>query len=59
MRSPAQIANDEKDRFIVRFHEEGKRKVLKDRARQSGRSLNSEICYLIKRGYEVEYGKAF
>lgn len=59
MRRPAQIANDEKDRFIVRFHEEGKRNILKDAARQSGRSLNSELLYLIKRGFEVEYRKSF
>jgi hypothetical protein len=44
------IPNDEKDRFILRFHDEGQRAAIKARAAANKRSMNSEILVLIEQG---------
>lgn len=51
-------ANDEKDRFILRFHTPDQRKALKIRAINNGRSTNAELLYLIERGIESVDGPA-
>ena len=48
-KSPSQSA----DRFILRFHSDGQRQALKDRAAQNKRSLNAELLYLIEKGVEA------
>lgn len=49
-----QINGDEKhnakDRFILRFHDEGQRAELKARAALNKRSLNAELLVLIEVG---------
>lgn len=50
--------NDEKDRFILRFHTADQRKQLKIRAINNSRSMNAELLYLIQRGIETVDGKA-
>lgn len=45
-KSPSHAA----DRFILRFHNDGQRESLKQRANQNKRSLNAEILYLIECG---------
>jgi plasmid stability protein len=44
------VANDDKDRFILRFHDEGQRAAMKARAAANKRSMNSEILVLIEQG---------
>lgn len=39
-----------KDRFILRFHDEGQRAELKARAASNKRSMNAEILVLIEVG---------
>lgn len=48
-KSPSHAA----DRFILRFHEDGLRDALKQRAAQNKRSLNAEILYLIEKGVQA------
>lgn len=43
-------ANDAKDRFILRFHDEGQRAAMKARAVANKRSMNAEILVLIEEG---------
>lgn len=56
-KSQARIANDAKDRFVLRFHDEGQRAKLKARAALNRRTLNAEILFLIERGEEAVDGK--
>lgn len=44
------------DRFIVRFHSDGQRQALKQRAAENKRSLNAEILFLIEKGIEAVSG---
>lgn len=39
-----------KDRFILRFHDEGQRAAIKARAATNNRSMNAEVLVLIERG---------
>jgi plasmid stability protein len=48
-KSPSQLA----DRFILRFHNDGQRRALKERAARNMRSLNAELLYLIEKGVEA------
>lgn len=42
------------DKYILRFKDEGMRKRLKVRAAMNERTLNAEITYLLKKGLEAE-----
>ena len=44
------LSNDAKDRFILRFHDEGQRSEIKARAASNKRSMNAEILLLIEQG---------
>jgi plasmid stability protein len=52
-KSPSQAA----DRFMLRFHDDGQRTALKQRAAQNKRSLNAEILYLIEKGVQATDAK--
>ncbi len=49
----AQPKNDAKDKFVLRFHDEGERAELKVRAAKSRRTMNAEILFLIEVGIEA------
>lgn len=55
-RSAAQAKNNAKDRFILRFHDDGQRSKHKARAASGKRTLNAELLFLIEKGEEVVYG---
>lgn len=52
-RSSAQAKNDMKDRFIVRFHDDGQRVILKDRAAKNKRTMNAELLFLLEEGIKA------
>lgn len=58
-RTAAQLKNDEKDRFILRFHTSDARNTLKSQAARNGRSLNSEILRLIDLGLNSDSTEKF
>jgi plasmid stability protein len=54
MRSESQLKNDDKDKYVLRFREDGQRSYLKARAAQNHRSLNAEILCLIDQALKDE-----
>lgn len=48
------MSAQQKDRYILRFHESGMRQALKARAALNRRTLNAEILYLIDAGLKAE-----
>lgn len=56
VRSNAQTKNDAKDRFIVRFHDEGQRIEFKVRAARNKRTMNAELLFLLEKGIEAVDG---
>lgn len=57
MANPAKkLSNDAKDRFILRFHDEGQRSKIKARAANNRRSMNAEILLLIDQGLVANQG---
>lgn len=55
-RSSAQTKNDAKDRFILRFHDEGQRMAYKERAAKNMRTMNAELLYLLDMGTKAVDG---
>jgi hypothetical protein len=56
-RSNAPTKNDAKDRFVLRFHDEGQRVTFKDRAARNKRTMNAEILFLLEAGVAAVDGK--
>ncbi|WP_167228645.1 Arc family DNA-binding protein [Massilia rubra] len=50
IQSGGQAQHNAKDRFILRFHDEGQRAAMKARAAANKRSMNAEILVLIEQG---------
>ncbi len=55
-KSSAQTKNDAKDKFVLRFHDEGQRIEFKVQAARSKRTMNAELLFLLEKGSEVVYG---
>lgn len=55
-RSSAQTKNDAKDRFILRFHDEGRRLMFKERAAKNKRTMNAELLFLLDMGVQTVDG---
>lgn len=54
--SNGQAERNAKDRFILRFHDEGQRAAMKARAAANKRSMNAEILVLIEQGLAKALG---
>lgn len=50
IQSGDQTQHNAKDRFILRFHDQGQRAAMKVRAAANKRSMNAEILVLIEQG---------
>ncbi|MFB9242389.1 MULTISPECIES: Arc family DNA-binding protein [Massilia] len=50
MKNTCASTHADKDRFILRFHSEGQRDMLKARAQANLRTMNAEILFLIEAG---------
>lgn len=51
-------SQQDKDRFILRFHSAGQRDALKARSKTNLRTMNAEILFLIEAGIRATDGDA-
>lgn len=58
MNTPVTTSQQDKDRFILRFHSAGQRDSLKARAQANLRTMNAEILFLIDAGIKATDGSA-
>lgn len=49
-------SQQDKDRFILRFHSAGQRDALKARSKANMRTMNAEILFLIEAGIRATDG---
>ena len=56
MKTKDALSQQDKDRFILRFHSAGQRDALKARAKANLRTMNAEILFLIEAGIRATDG---